>query len=125
MTHSTSTTITPMTIQVVRVEDMGRGSLKGLCRADDNVWPRTIGGKPVLRYQNSPNCRTSWRSVARDTRLTRGPHRAAAAHRVRARCRPTTRELVDTWRSPPRHHSGIGVTSLALLFGNFFCRYVI
>jgi hypothetical protein len=29
MIHSTSTTITPMTIQVMAVEDMGRGSSEG------------------------------------------------------------------------------------------------
>src|SRR5262245_20440907 len=126
MTHSTSTTITPMTIQVVRVEDMGRGSLKGLCRADDNVWPWTIGGKQVSGFEIHPIVEHLGGRVARDTRSTRGPDRRRAAHRVRARRRPTTRELADTWRSPPRHHSGTeSHRSLAVLFGNFFCRYVI
>src|SRR5258707_872338 len=49
MIHSTSTTMTPMTIQVTAVEDMESGSSEG-----DGLWPRSIYGAAGAKGSGAP-----------------------------------------------------------------------
>jgi hypothetical protein len=49
MIHSTSTTITPMTIQVTTVEDMESGSSEG-----QGLWPASIYGAAGPKGSGAP-----------------------------------------------------------------------
>jgi hypothetical protein len=68
MIHSTSTTITPMTIQVTAVEDMESGSSEG-----DGLWPRSIYGAAGAKGSGAPRHRGTRR------RANRCPERKAHA----------------------------------------------
>src|SRR5215472_13358835 len=68
MIHSTTTTMTPMTIQVTAVEDMENGSSEG-----DGLWPRSIYGAAGAKGSGVPRHRGTRRRTQRSAHSRRAP----------------------------------------------------
>src|SRR5262245_60219729 len=81
MIHSTSTTITPMTIQVVAVEDMG-GSSEGLCRRMYGLAGAGGSGPRNAKSGKSFSWRVFRKGVASMALADALPDRAAARARA-------------------------------------------